>query len=131
MWVNLKNEIGKGAVASSCDAAADEELRWGAEEEMTRIPTQSSLRSLRLFSLTRQEENSMLKISFSETPAEERWILHGWLTDPWVHELRTCWRKNHRTHVGRACVVDLNEVTFIDKSGERLLCKLAKEGAQF
>jgi len=27
--------------------------------------------------------------------------------------------------------VDLNEVTFIDKSGERLLCKLAKEGAQF
>src|SRR6267378_1741460 len=63
--------------------------------------------------------------------AEERWILHGWLTDPWVHELRTCWRKNHRTHVGRACVVDLNEVTFIDKSGERLLCKLAKEGAQF
>jgi len=73
----------------------------------------------------------MLKISFSETPAEERWILHGRLTDPWVHELRTCWRKNHRTHVGRACVVDLNEVTFIDKSGERLLCKLAKEGAQF
>src|SRR5437899_9066967 len=39
--------------------------------------------------------------------------------------------KNHRTHVGRACVVDLNEVTCIDKSGERLLCKLAKEGAQF
>src|SRR5947207_8525853 len=98
---------------------------------MTRISTQSSLRSQRLFSLTSPEENSMLKISFSETPAEERWILHGRLTDPWVHELRTCWRKNHRTHVGRACVVDLNEVTFIDKSGERLLCKLAKEGAQF
>jgi len=74
---------------------------------MTCISTQSFLRSQRLFSLTSPEENSMLKISFSETPAEERWILHGWLTDPWVHELRTCWRKNHRTHVGRACVVDL------------------------
>src|SRR5207253_1090432 len=98
---------------------------------MTCISTQSFLRSQRLFSLTSPEGNSMLKISFSETPAEERWILHGRLTDPWVHELRTCWRKNHRTHVGRACVVDLNEVTFIDKSGERLLCKLAKEGAQF
>src|SRR5260221_4905744 len=98
---------------------------------MTYISTQSFLRSQKLFSLTSPEENSMLKISFSETPAEERWILHGWLTDPWVHELRTCWRKNHRTHLGRACVVDLNEVTFIDKSGERLLCKLAKEGAQF
>ena len=73
----------------------------------------------------------MLKISFSETPDEEKWILHGWLTEPWVQEFRACWRKNHRTDVRRACVVDLNEVAFIDKSGERLLCKLAKEGAQF
>src|SRR2546429_4980293 len=102
---------------------------------MIRRPPRSTLfpytTLFRSFSLTSPEGNSMLKISFSETPAEERWILHGRLTDPWVHELRTCWRKNHRTHVGRACVVDLNEVTFIDKSRERLLCKLAKEGAQF
>src|SRR5258708_9881588 len=66
---------------------------------MTCISTQSFLRPQRLFSLTSPEENSMLKICFSETPAEERWILHGWLTDPWVHELRTCWRKNQ--HVDR------------------------------
>jgi len=65
------------------------------------------------------EENSMLKISFSETPAEERWILHGRLIHPWVQELRTCWKKNHRADARRACIVDLNEVTFIDKSGER------------
>src|SRR2546429_4605230 len=84
---------------------------------MTCISTQSFLRSQRLFSLTSPEGNSMLKISFSETPAEERWILHGRLTDPWVHELRTCWRKNHRTHVGRACVVDLNET---DRKSTRL-----------
>jgi len=56
--------------------------------------------------------------------------LHGRLTDP------GCMNSGHveeePSHaVGRACVVDLNEVTFIDKSGERLLCKLAKEGAQF
>jgi hypothetical protein len=62
----------------------------------------------------------MLKINFCETPAEERWILHGRLTDPWVHELSTCWKKNHRADVGRPCIVDLNEVTFIDKSDERL-----------
>jgi RND family efflux transporter MFP subunit len=73
----------------------------------------------------------MLKISFSETPAEERWILHGLLTDPWVQEFRACWQKNHRTEVRRACIVDLNEVTFIDKCGEQLLCLLAKEGAKF
>src|SRR5258707_413694 len=98
---------------------------------MTYTSTQSCLLSQTRFLLTRPEENSMLKISFSETPAEERWILHGRLIHPWVQELRTCWKKNHRADARRACIVDLNEVTFIDKSGERLLCKLAKEGAQF
>jgi RND family efflux transporter MFP subunit len=73
----------------------------------------------------------MLKISFSETRAEERWILHGLLTDPWVQEFRACWQKNHRTDVRRACIVDLNEVTFVDKCGEQLLRLLAKEGAKF
>ena len=73
----------------------------------------------------------MLKITFSETPAEEKWILHGRLIHPWVQEFRACWRKNHRADVRRACVVDLNEVTFIDKSGERLLRLLARNGAQF
>jgi hypothetical protein len=32
---------------------------------------------------------------------------------------------------GRTCVVDLNDVTFIDKRGERLLRVMSKEGAQF
>jgi hypothetical protein len=74
----------------------------------------------------------MLKISFNKTPTEERWILHGRrLAGPWVHELRICWKVNHRTDAGRACIVDLNEVTFIDKSGERTLRILARDGAQF
>ena len=73
----------------------------------------------------------MLKITFSETPAEEKWILHGRLTHPWVQEFRACWKKNHRADVRRACAVDLNEVTFIDKSGERFLRLLARNGAQF
>jgi RND family efflux transporter MFP subunit len=73
----------------------------------------------------------MLKITFSDTPAEERWILHGWLTHPWVQEFRACWKKNHRADARRVCVVDLNEVTFIDKRGERFLRLLARNGAQF
>jgi hypothetical protein len=44
----------------------------------------------KILSRTCSKENSMLKISFSETPTEERWILHGRLTVPWVHELWTC-----------------------------------------
>jgi RND family efflux transporter MFP subunit len=92
---------------------------------------QSFSQSQKLLLTTRPEENSMLKITFSETPAEEKWILHGRLIHPWVQEFRACWRKNHRADVRRACVVDLNEVTFIDKSGERFLRLLARNGAQF
>jgi RND family efflux transporter MFP subunit len=77
------------------------------------------------------EENSMLKVNFSQTAAEEKWILHGRLSGPWVDELRTCWKVNHCTDTGRACIVDLNEVTFIDKNGEQLLRMLAEDGAQF
>src|SRR5580704_11268693 len=77
------------------------------------------------------EENTMLKISFSETPAEEKWILEGRLSGAWVRELRANWKKNHQTDKERACIVDLNEVTFIDKTGERLLRVLRNEGAQF
>ena len=73
----------------------------------------------------------MLKIHFSQTASEEKWILHGRLAGPWVNELSACWSVNHRTDAGRACIVDLNEVTFIDESGERLLRMLASDGAQF
>ena len=73
----------------------------------------------------------MLKINFSETPAEERWVLHGRLTHPWVLEFKACWKKNHRLDVARACIVNLNEVTFVDKCGERLLRMLARDGAEF
>lgn len=73
----------------------------------------------------------MLKISVSETTTEERWTLCGQLTAPWVPELRANWRKNHRSVEGRACIVDLSEVTLIDKSGERCLRILRKQGAEF
>src|SRR5246500_3405051 len=76
------------------------------------------------------EEKSMLKICFSETASEERWTLHGRLTAPWVRELTACGKKNHRRDKRRACIVDLNEITFVDKSGERLLRAIVREGAQ-
>src|SRR5579864_1505304 len=73
----------------------------------------------------------MLKISFSKTAAEEKWILAGRLGGVWVRELRASWKKNHQDDKKRACIVNLNEVTFIDKAGERLLRALRNEGAQF
>ena len=73
----------------------------------------------------------MLKIRFSETPAEEKWILDGRLSGAWVRELRASWKKYHQTDKKRACIVDLNEVTFIDKRGERMLRSMSSKGAQF
>ena len=73
----------------------------------------------------------MLKISFSQTPQEEKWILEGRISGAWVRELKASWKKNHQADKKRACIVDLNEVTFIDKTGEGLLRVLRDEGALF
>jgi len=73
----------------------------------------------------------VLKITKTETPAEGTWILQGRLVGLWVGELKRSWKKTHRTDNNRKCIVDLNEVTFIDKKGERLLRNMSKEGAQF
>ncbi len=73
----------------------------------------------------------MLKITRTETSAEEKWTLHGRLVGLWVSELRRCWKKTHRTDNKLKCIVDLNDVTFIDEKGERLLRTMSKEGVQF
>ena len=73
----------------------------------------------------------MLKIIITETGTETRWILQGKLVGPWVRELRSCWKKRHRTQAWQRCIVDLNDVTFIDNSGERLLRAISKTGADF
>jgi anti-anti-sigma regulatory factor len=73
----------------------------------------------------------VLKITIDETPTEKRWILQGRLVGLWVSELRRTWKKTHRLENNRPCVVDLNDVTFIDEKGVRLLRAMSKQGAQF
>lgn len=71
----------------------------------------------------------MLKITVTQTQTESRWILQGQLVGPWVSELRKCWKAEHAKAARKRCVVDLNDVMFIDKSGERLLRAISKTGA--
>ncbi len=73
----------------------------------------------------------MLKITFANTATEERWTLHGRLVGLWVTELKASWKRQHQTAQGRRCIVNLDEVTFIDKSGERMLRSMSNQGAQF
>ncbi len=39
---------------------------------------------------------------------------------PWVNELKASWKMANHTGHGRRCIVNLDEVTFIDRSGERV-----------
>jgi anti-anti-sigma regulatory factor len=73
----------------------------------------------------------VLRITIADTAMEERWILQGRLVSPWVNELKASWKKAHNPHQGRRCIVNLDEVTFIDKSGERVLRSMSKQGARF
>lgn len=72
----------------------------------------------------------MLRITIAETLSEQRWTLEGRLVQPWISELKSCWTRTESTRRERKCVVDLTGVTFIDKSGEKMLAELSKGGAE-
>ena len=73
----------------------------------------------------------MLKITIADTAMEERWTLQGRLVAPWVSELKASWKRAHNTVQGRRCIVNVEDVTFIDKSGEGMLRSMLKQGARF
>ena len=72
----------------------------------------------------------MLRITILETPSEQKWVLQGRLIGPWASELKASW-KGHDDANGRARIVDLREVTFIDASGEKVLMRMMQDNAQF
>ena len=77
------------------------------------------------------KKEKVLRVTITNSPTEERWILHGRLGWPWVNQLRGAWRNARRTTETPRCIVDLNGVTFIDKIGKRMLRIMAIQGAQF
>jgi hypothetical protein len=73
----------------------------------------------------------MLRITVTENPLEERWILQGRLTKGSVAELVSSWRASTSKPSNRCRIVDLNEMTSIDKSGEEVLSMMMHDGATF
>jgi ABC-type transporter Mla MlaB component len=71
----------------------------------------------------------MLRITVVESALEDRWILQGRLTKGSVAELISSWRASTARRCGRRCVVDLDKVTSIDKSGEEALAMIMRDGA--
>jgi anti-anti-sigma regulatory factor len=73
----------------------------------------------------------MLRITITNTMTDETWTLQGRLVAPWVKELKASWKRAHRTAQDLRCIVNLDEVTFIDMSGARMLRSMSNQGAQF
>jgi ABC-type transporter Mla MlaB component len=73
----------------------------------------------------------MLRITVVENALEERWVLQGQLTKQSITELISSWKASTSRPSPGSRVVDLNEVTSIDKSGEEALAMMAEDGATF
>jgi hypothetical protein len=73
----------------------------------------------------------MLRITLSETGSEQRWILEGRLTGSSMEDLVGNWRAHRDRAPTRRCVVDLNQVTFIDRDGEQVLLMMIRDGVEF
>ena len=73
----------------------------------------------------------MLKITRIDTKTEQRLVLEGRLTEPWIVDIRTHWQETRHAHPGREFVVDLRGVVRIDTAGECALTLMKREGAGF
>jgi hypothetical protein len=72
----------------------------------------------------------MLKVTIIESPTEQKFVVEGKLTQPWVPEFESAWKSAQEARRGRRCVVDLRDTTVIDQSGGRLLLAMCGEGVR-
>ncbi len=73
----------------------------------------------------------MLRITKIDTPSEQKLILEGRLTEPWIADLGSHWTEIRHAHPERRFVVDLRGVMRIDSAGEDALALMKTEGADF
>ena len=62
---------------------------------------------------------------------EQRWSLQGQLVGQWAAEFRSTWRKAHEVGDIRKCIVELIDVTSIDRNGEEALSEIMSHGVEF
>jgi ABC-type transporter Mla MlaB component len=73
----------------------------------------------------------VLKITITDLDDEQRWSLQGQLVGQWATELKATWREAHAIVRKQRCIVDLIEVTSIDRNGEAILAEIMSQGAEF
>jgi hypothetical protein len=72
----------------------------------------------------------MLRAMIADTPFEQRWVLQGRLCGESAADLTQKWAKTRNTRQGRRCVVDVEDVVWVDDEGERLLLQMKSEGSE-
>ena len=72
-----------------------------------------------------------LTIIVREIAPEQRWTLHGRLTDYSVAEVLSNWYAAKERETVGPRVIDLDGVSVIDRSGERVLSMMIQDGARF
>jgi hypothetical protein len=73
----------------------------------------------------------MFKISIVENHGQRKLILEGTLVHPWTAEVEQAWRVAASGGSDRKPIVDLQNVTAINRDGEETLYKLMSQGARF
>ena len=73
----------------------------------------------------------MLKISVIEGRGQRRVIVEGKLIAPWVAELRTACEQARADLEDRELIIDLKNVTAINREGENALLELMKQRVKF
>jgi hypothetical protein len=73
----------------------------------------------------------VLKIAITDSVDEQKWSLQGQLVGQWAAELRSTWKEAHHIGETRKCIVELIEVTSIDRIGEEVLAEIMSQGAEF
>lgn len=90
-----------------------------------------TLHSYTRLNIQAQQNTDMLRITITDSPTEQKWTLQGSLSGPWIALLKLNWRSKRNSRQGKSCVVDLSDLTFVDRCGEKILRAMQKEGAQF
>lgn len=73
----------------------------------------------------------MFRLSIFDTQRRRTLVLEGTLVHPWTGEVETAWKSVREQLQGRKLVVDLSNVTLINRDGENTLLRLMEDGAQF
>lgn len=72
----------------------------------------------------------MLKISVDAQPSAQVFKLEGRLAGPWVAALADAYESARQQRPGAAAVIDLADVSFIDRAGQDLLTVMCQAGAR-